>query len=88
MKELIKKLVEATAPSGYESEVREIIRAEVEPFADDICTDALGNLIVRKGTKKEGGKRIMLAAHMDEIGVMAAHIDEKGYIRYTTVGGV
>lgn len=88
MKDLIKKLVEATSPSGFEEEIRSIIRAEVEPYADEIRIDALGNLIVRKGTISPGGKRIMLAAHMDEIGVMAKHIDEKGFIRYTTIGGV
>ena len=50
--------------------------------------DALGNLIARKGTKGKNGRRIMLAAHMDEIGLMATHIDENGFIRFTGVGGI
>jgi putative aminopeptidase FrvX len=85
MRSLIQKLVEATGPSGYESRVREVIRAEVEPYADEIRVDALGNLIVRKG---QNGKKIMLSAHMDEIGVIITHIDEKGFARFTSLGGV
>ena len=88
MKELIKKLVEAAAPSGYEKAIRDIILSEAEGYADEARIDALGNLIICKGSKREGGRRIMLAAHMDEIGVMATHIDEKGFIRYATIGGV
>lgn len=88
MKPLIRRLVEATGPSGYESQVREVIHAEIEGHADELWIDALGNLIARKGEKKEGGKRIMLSAHMDEIGLMATHIDEDGFVRFTTVGGV
>ena len=85
MKSLIKKLVEINSPSGYESKIRDVIRAEVEPYADDIRVDALGNLIARKG---HSGKKIMLAAHMDEIGVIITHIDEKGFARFTGLGGV
>jgi putative aminopeptidase FrvX len=88
MKSLIKKLVESFGPSGYEDEVRAIIRAEVEPFADEIQVDALGNLIVRKGEKTADGLKIMLSAHMDEIGVIATHIDDNGFIRFSTIGGV
>jgi putative aminopeptidase FrvX len=88
MKELIKKLVETTGPSGYENAVRDLVRAEVESLADSMSVDALGNLIARKGRKSEGGLRIMLAGHMDEIGVMVTHVDENGFVRFTTLGGV
>lgn len=88
MKPLIKKLVEATGPSGYESQIRDAIRTEIEPFADKVHVDALGNLIVTKGAQSETGRKIMLAAHMDEIGVIATYIDENGFIRFTTIGGV
>jgi putative aminopeptidase FrvX len=88
MKELIKKLVETVSPSGYESAVRELIRAEISGLADEIRVDALGNLIARKGSKSEGGLRVMLSAHMDEIGVIATHVDENGFVRFTNVGGV
>ena len=78
MKSLIKKLVETVGPSGYESKIRDVIRGEVEGFADEIRVDAMGNLIVKKGEKKEGGLRVMLSAHMDEIGVMVTHVDKNG----------
>jgi len=88
MKQLIQKLVETVAPSGYETAVRELIRAEIAGLVDEIRVDALGNLIARKGQKGSGGMRIMLSGHMDEIGVIATHIDENGFIRFSTIGGV
>lgn len=88
MKKLIQKLVETVGPSGYETAVRNLVRTEVEKFADDIQADALGNLIVRKGKKAAKGARIMLAAHIDEIGVIATHVDDNGFVRFTTIGGV
>ena len=88
MKSLIKKLVETVGPSGYESKIREVIRGEVELYADEISVDAMGNLIVKKGEKKKGGLRVMLSAHIDEIGVMVTHVDKNGFARFTTIGGV
>ena len=90
MKALIQKLVETTSPSGYEAPVRAVIRAEIEALADEVYVDALGNLIARKGPAKlvVGGHKIMLAAHMDEIGVIATYIDEGGFVRFTNIGGV
>ncbi len=85
MKDLIKKLVEAWGPSGFEDEVRELIRAEVEPLVDEVRVDALGNLIARKGS---GGTKIMMAGHMDEIGIMVNHIDKNGFLRFTNIGGL
>lgn len=86
MKPLIQKLTETFSPSGYESAIRQVIRAEVEPFADEIRVDALGSLIVRKGTQAKNGRRIMLAAHMDEIGLMVTHVDENGFVRFANIG--
>lgn len=88
MKSLIQKLVETVGPSGYESKIRAVVRAEIEGLADELRVDSLGNLIARKGQKSPTGKRIMLSAHMDEIGIIATHIDENGFIRFTTIGGV
>lgn len=86
MNELIKKLVEAWGPSGYEHKVRDLIRAEAEPYADEITVDPLGNLICRVG---KGGKKIMVAAHMDEIGVMTMYAEpNSGYLRFTNIGGL
>ncbi|GIL14317.1 MAG: aminopeptidase [Chloroflexota bacterium] len=85
MKELIRKLVEAWGPSGYEHHVREIIRAEVTGLADEITVDPLGNLICRVG---QGGKKVMVAAHMDEIGVMVTFAEKSGYLRFAPIGGL
>jgi endoglucanase len=88
MQDLIKKLTEAWGPSGFEHHVRGLIRAEVQNLADEIRVDALGNLICRLGKVKEGGLRVMLAAHMDEIGVLVSHVDRRGYLRFSTLGAV
>ena len=88
MKNLIQKLTETFSPSGYETAIRAVIRKEIKPLADEIYVDALGNLIARKGSKAKNGKRIMLAGHMDEIGLIAAHIDEHGFIRFSGLGGI
>jgi len=85
MKALIEKLITTPGPSGYEGGIRDVIRVEVEPYADEMRVDALGNLIVRKG---RGDLRFMLAAHMDEIGIIATHVDENGFVRFTNIGGV
>ncbi len=87
MKELIKKLTEAYGPSGHEEQIREIIRAEVETLADEVRVDALGNLITLKRGNGQG-KRVMLAAHMDEIGLIISYVDEKGFLRAQPIGGV
>lgn len=89
MKQLLKTLTETFGPSGYEDEIRKVVMKEVKPIADEVRVDALGNLIVRRKPVKnsKNPKRIMLAAHMDEIGVIASHIDRKGFVRFTSVGG-
>lgn len=90
MKTLLKQLTETFGPSGYEDNVRKLVRTEVKPLADEIKVDALGNLIARKRPAKftKDTKRIMIAAHMDEIGLMASHIDANGFVRFSTIGGV
>lgn len=88
MKALIQKLVKTPGPSGFETQIRELIRTEVAPYADDMRVDNLGNLIVRKGQQTEDGKKIMLSAHMDEIGIIVTHVDEGGFLHFTNLGGV
>jgi putative aminopeptidase FrvX len=89
LKALIKKLTETYGPSGHEQVIREVIRDEIKGLADEIRVDALGNLIARKkGTGATPRKKVMLAAHMDEIGVMVTHVDEKGFARFAPIGGV
>ncbi|MBP7175796.1 MAG: M42 family metallopeptidase [Thermoclostridium sp.] len=82
---LLKDLAGAYGPSSREEEVRDLIQKNITPYVDEVYTDTMGNLIA---VKKGFGKRIMLAAHMDEIGVVAAYIDEKGFIRFSNIGGV
>lgn len=85
MKLLIEKLTGMFSPSGYEDPIRNAIGKEIKGLADDVRVDALGNLIASKG---KGGVRVMIAAHMDEIGLMATHIDNRGFVRFTSIGGV
>jgi putative aminopeptidase FrvX len=89
MKQLLKTLTETFGPSGYEDEVRKVISKEIKSLTDETKVDALGNLIARIKPAKsvKNPKKIMLAAHMDEIGVIASHIDKNGFVRFTNVGG-
>lgn len=86
MKDLVRKVTEAFGPSGAEDAVREVIRKEVQPYVDEIRVDALGNLIAHK--KGNGGKKVILDGHMDEIGLMVTRIDDDGFLRFGTIGGV
>ena len=84
--ELLKKLVNAFGPSGEEDRVSNIIEDEIKDFADEIKRDKSGNITAfKKGTK--GGK-MMIAAHMDQIGAVILDIDKSGYIRFANIGGV
>jgi tetrahedral aminopeptidase len=90
VKKLLQTLTETFGPSGYEEEVRKIVRREVEALADEVRVDTLGNLIAWKRTTKPSSetKKIMIAAHMDEIGVIVSHVDENGFVRFSPIGGV
>ena len=83
--ELLKRLTQITAPSGNEGGILRIIQDELGGIADSVSTDVMGNITVRKNG---GGKRLMLAAHADEIGVMATVIGDDGYIRFSNIGGI
>ena len=85
---LLEKLINAFGVSGYEKEIRNVIKEEVKDYADEITVDALGNLIVYKAGVGENKKKIMASAHMDEIGFQVAKIDEKGQIRVRALGGI
>ena len=87
MQELTQRLTGAFGISGYEDEVRAVIREEIAGLVDELHIDAMGNLVtLRRGTG--GGRRVMLAAHMDEIGAMVTYIDEQGFMRFAPVGGL
>ncbi len=88
MKSLIRQLVESAAPSGYEGAARDLIKELLSLPGSEMQVDALGNLIVKKGIRQPDGLRVMLAAHIDEIGFIVTHVDEHGFIRFTNIGGV
>lgn len=90
MKKLLQQLTELFGPSGYEDRVRDLVCAEVQDLADEIRVDALGNLIVRKKPSRPNGepKKIMIAAHMDEIGLIVSHVDQNGFVRFSPIGSV
>jgi len=86
---LLKKICETAGAPGFENEIRNIVLDLVKPHVDDIQIDNLGNLIaIKRGTASdEKRKRIMAAAHMDEIGFIVTHIEEGGFVRFHTLGG-
>lgn len=87
MRELLTKLIAAYGPSGNEENISKVIEDEIEGYVDEITTDVMGNLIaVKRGNGK--GKKVMLSAHMDQIGLMVTHIDDKGFLRFSNVGGI
>lgn len=85
---LLKDVCEIAGAPGFEKRIRDLIIELVTPYADEIETDNLGNVIaVKKGQRNPDGKRVMVAAHMDEIGFIVTHIDENGFLRFHTLGG-
>jgi putative aminopeptidase FrvX len=85
---LLRRLTEAASVSGSEGAVRAIVREQVEPYADEIQTDALGNLTVRCKGRSPNRPRVMLAAHMDEVGLIVTAIDNDGAIHFEAVGWI
>ncbi len=85
---LLERLSNACGVSGDEGEVRKIVLSEVKPYADEIKVDALGNVLVTHRGSGERPLRVMLAAHMDEVGLMLTHDDGDGIYRFDVVGSI
>ena len=83
--DLIQTLNAAHGPSGDEGQIRDVIARLAAPHADEVTTDVMGNLIVRKAGK---GPKVMFAAHMDSIGLIVTHIEKDGFLRVGRLGGV
>jgi endoglucanase len=84
---LLKQLCALDGVSGWEDEVRDHIRKAAEPFADEMREDTMGNLLVfRSGAKND--KTILIAAHMDEVGLMVRGATDEGYLKFGTAGGI
>ncbi len=86
--ELLKKLTSAFGTSGNEEDVAKIVEAELKPYADSITYDALGNLTAFKKSNISGAKKLMLCAHLDEIGIIVTYIEKKGFLRFGAIGGL
>ena len=84
----LKTLCALPGVSSREDAVRDYIRGEIAPYARSIRTDAMGNLIAEKQGAAPGKKSLMLAAHMDEVGLMVHTVTDEGYLKFSTVGGI
>lgn len=84
---LLEKLLNESGVSGNEDKIRKIILDEITPFADSIKIDSMGNIIAFKSGKNHD-KKVMLAAHMDEVGFIISDITDKGYLKFKTIGGI
>ncbi len=85
MDSLLKRIIETAGVSGYEKEIAALMERELGRRCDQVQTDMFGNVIARKG---KGPRKIMLAAHMDEIGLLVKHITKDGYLNFIKIGGI
>ena len=85
MMKTLAELTGAFGPSGCEDEISQVIERLAKPCADEITRDVMGNLICRK---KGNGPKVMFSAHMDSLGLIATHIDEKGFVHVGAIGGI
>lgn len=88
MKDLLKKLCTENGISGCEKPVREIIINEIKDYVTECKIDNLGNIIAFKKGKKASGNKLMISAHMDEVGFIVTDVDRDGYIKFDEVGGI
>lgn len=88
MLNFLRELCALNGVSGNEDSVRDYIKAQAEPYADRIHTDALGNLIVWKRGLRKADNRLLLCAHMDEVGLIVTYVTDEGYLKFDFVGGV
>ena len=85
MMKTLAELTSAFGPSGSENEISQVIERLAKPYSDEISRDIMGNLICRK---KGRGPKVMFSAHMDSLGLVATHIDEKGFVHVGAIGGI
>lgn len=86
---ILKELVDTPSPSGFEKDVQTVVAKMATPYVNEVSEDVSGNLICKRNANiKDVNKTIMLAAHIDEIGMMVSYIEPSGFIRFTKIGGV
>ena len=84
-KQLLAEICKVPGAPGFEEKVRQVVLREIKDLCDEVTIDNMGNVYaIRRGASN---KAAMVGAHMDEIGFMVTHIDDKGFIRFTTLGG-
>ena len=88
MKDLLKQLCALPGVSSFEDAVRNFIKEQAAPYVDSVKVDAMGNLICFKKGAKATGNKLMLCAHMDEVGLMVRSVTEDGYLKFVCVGGM
>ncbi len=89
MYNILKKLITVPSVSGREDKLTEMLTEMIAPYVDESRVDAMGNLIaLRRGTAGENARKLLLCAHMDEIGFMVTHIEDSGYLRVAPIGGI
>ncbi len=84
---LLKKICETSGAPGYEKEIRNLVINEIKDHVDEIEIDNLGNVFAIKKAQKQTDTKVMVAAHMDEIGFIVTHFDDNGFVRFHTLGG-
>lgn len=85
---LFKQICETPGAPGFEQRIRQLILAAVKPLVDRVEVDNMGNVIaIKQGAKQPEAKKVMVAAHMDELGLIVKHIDQEGFIHFHTLGG-
>ncbi len=85
---LLKEICELPGAPGFEQKIRQFILEQVKPYVDELRVDNIGNIItLKKGNNNPEGKKVMVSAHMDEIGFIITHIDDKGFLWFHPLGG-
>jgi len=85
---LLEKYSNAFGVSGFEDDIRDKIKDEIKDYVDKIETDFMGNLYGHKKSRKKDAKKIMVIAHMDEVGFMIDYINKQGFLNFQRVGGI
>jgi len=84
----LEQLSNACGVTGREDEVRELLKTMLKPYVDDVSVDKMGNVIAIKKGKKRNARKVMLAAHMDEVGLIVKNITKGGFLQFAKLGGI
>ena len=87
-RELLKTLCDARAPSGFEEEVRKIIQTEASRRSENLEVDLMGNLYAKIEGRRKDAPKIMVVAHMDEVGFIVNYIEKEGFLRFSLLGSL